>query len=191
MKKSSSRLSRMRWTRFCRKRSPPSGKPPNADRPTSLRCAVDRWSVATSWFDRGNAHRGRENSRSDAYQSILTPCLEKESISLRSMIIWQTRCTLDGTNLSHAWPFGGSSANGGSTENGKKAFIVDFARESPHEDQRHLRLVDRRLAYEADMTFGTNSEFGFDYLRDNMAMRLRIVSSVDIITQSWTRSTTS
>jgi len=58
------------------------------------------------------------------------------------------------------------------TENGKKAFMVDFERESPHEDQDHLRLVERRLAYEADVTFGTNSEFGFDYLRDNMTMRL-------------------
>ena len=58
------------------------------------------------------------------------------------------------------------------TENGKKAYIVDFERESPHEDQQHLRLVDRRLAYEADVTYGTNSEFGFDYLRDNMTMRL-------------------
>jgi len=58
------------------------------------------------------------------------------------------------------------------TENGQKAFMVDFGRESPHEDQQHLRLVERHLAYEADVTFGTNSEFGFDYLRDNMTMRL-------------------
>ncbi|HRJ75989.1 MAG TPA: hypothetical protein PLX90_08330, partial [Anaerolineales bacterium] len=58
------------------------------------------------------------------------------------------------------------------TENGKKAFIVDFEKESPHEDQRHLRMVDRVEAYNADVTFGTNSEFGFDYLRDNMTMRL-------------------
>jgi preprotein translocase subunit SecA len=58
------------------------------------------------------------------------------------------------------------------TENGKKAFLVDFERESPHEDQRHLRMVDRRLAYEADVLYGTNAEFGFDYLRDNMTMRL-------------------
>jgi preprotein translocase subunit SecA len=58
------------------------------------------------------------------------------------------------------------------TENGKKAFIVDIERESPHEDQNHLRMVDRRLAYEADVTYGTNAEFGFDYLRDNMTMRL-------------------
>ena len=58
------------------------------------------------------------------------------------------------------------------TENGKKAFIVDFEKESPHEDQHNLRLVDRVEAYSADVTYGTNSEFGFDYLRDNMAMRL-------------------
>ena len=58
------------------------------------------------------------------------------------------------------------------TENGKKAFIVDFERESPHEDQHNLRMVDRAEAYAADVTYGTNSEFGFDYLRDNMTMRL-------------------
>jgi len=58
------------------------------------------------------------------------------------------------------------------TENGKKAFIVDFERESPHEDQQNLRMVDRAEAYLADVTYGTNSEFGFDYLRDNMTMRL-------------------
>src|SRR5574341_1478818 len=58
------------------------------------------------------------------------------------------------------------------TENGKKAFIVDLERESPHEDQHQLRMVPRLEAYVADITYGTNSEFGFDYLRDNMAMRL-------------------
>ncbi len=30
----------------------------------------------------------------------------------------------------------------------------------------------RKLAYEADITYGTNSEYGFDYLRDNMAVTL-------------------
>ncbi len=58
------------------------------------------------------------------------------------------------------------------TENGKKAFIVDLERSSPHEDQHQLHLVDRAEAYAADITYGTNSEFGFDYLRDNMTMRL-------------------
>jgi len=31
---------------------------------------------------------------------------------------------------------------------------------------------DKRAAYRADITYGTNNEFGFDYLRDNMAFRL-------------------
>jgi preprotein translocase subunit SecA len=58
------------------------------------------------------------------------------------------------------------------TENGKKAFIVDLERESPHEDQHQLRMVSRAEAYAADIIYGTNSEFGFDYLRDNMALNL-------------------
>jgi preprotein translocase subunit SecA len=32
--------------------------------------------------------------------------------------------------------------------------------------------VERRAAYAADITYGTNNEFGFDYLRDNMALSL-------------------
>ena len=55
-----------------------------------------------------------------------------------------------------------------STENGKKAFLYDPERDSPQEDKHKMRIVDRRLAYEADITYGTNAEFGFDYLRDNM-----------------------
>jgi preprotein translocase subunit SecA len=58
------------------------------------------------------------------------------------------------------------------TENGKKAFLVDPEKESPHEDQHQLRMVPRREAYAADITYGTNSEFGFDYLRDNMTVSL-------------------
>ncbi len=39
-----------------------------------------------------------------------------------------------------------------------------------HEDERfrHLKPCTRREAYEADITYGTNNEYGFDYLRDNM-----------------------
>ncbi len=36
------------------------------------------------------------------------------------------------------------------------------------ERTQHLRPVERRDAYQADITYGTNNEFGFDYLRDNM-----------------------
>jgi preprotein translocase subunit SecA len=56
------------------------------------------------------------------------------------------------------------------TENGKKAFLYDPEHESTREDQDKLRMVDRKLAYAADVVYGTNSEFGFDYLRDNMTM---------------------
>jgi preprotein translocase subunit SecA len=39
-----------------------------------------------------------------------------------------------------------------------------------HEDERfrHLKPCSRQDAYAADITYGTNNEFGFDYLRDNM-----------------------
>jgi len=56
------------------------------------------------------------------------------------------------------------------TEHGKKAYLYDPEKESSQEDQHQLKLVDRKLAYSADITYGTNNEFGFDYLRDNMAM---------------------
>ncbi len=37
-------------------------------------------------------------------------------------------------------------------------------------DKHRPNSPERRRAYEADITFGTNNEFGFDYLRDNMAI---------------------
>ncbi len=37
--------------------------------------------------------------------------------------------------------------------------------------QANMSPNERRPAYDADITYGTNNEFGFDYLRDNMAMR--------------------
>ncbi len=58
------------------------------------------------------------------------------------------------------------------TENGRMAFVVDLEKHSPHEDQHQLKLLPRAEAYKVDITYGTNSEFGFDYLRDNLTMRL-------------------
>ena len=40
-------------------------------------------------------------------------------------------------------------------------------------DKHRPNSDERRKAYEADITFGTNNEFGFDYLRDNMAISPR------------------
>ncbi len=38
---------------------------------------------------------------------------------------------------------------------------------------KHLKKVERKDGYSADITYGTNNEFGFDYLRDNMVMDLK------------------
>ncbi|MDR0887175.1 MAG: preprotein translocase subunit SecA [Candidatus Nomurabacteria bacterium] len=51
------------------------------------------------------------------------------------------------------------------------SFIYDPEFENPdHDDEKmkHLKPATRKEAYNADITYGTNSEFGFDYLRDNM-----------------------
>ncbi|MAG36306.1 MAG: preprotein translocase subunit SecA [Dehalococcoidia bacterium] len=50
----------------------------------------------------------------------------------------------------------------------------DFQDSQQHGDPRldHWRQVSRQEAYAADVTYGTNHEFGFDYLRDNMVLEL-------------------
>ena len=58
------------------------------------------------------------------------------------------------------------------TENGRKAYLVDLERTNAREDLNQLVQVDRPEAYRADITYGTNSEFGFDYLRDNLTMTM-------------------
>jgi preprotein translocase subunit SecA len=52
------------------------------------------------------------------------------------------------------------------------SYIYDPDYESEDQRWRFLRPVTRRQAYEADITYGTNNEFGFDYLRDNMVLDL-------------------
>lgn len=55
------------------------------------------------------------------------------------------------------------------------AFVYDPEyTDDSHGDDRlaHLRPVSRKEAYAADITYGTNNEFGFDYLRDNMVQDL-------------------
>ncbi|MHB8808350.1 MAG: preprotein translocase subunit SecA, partial [Anaerolineaceae bacterium] len=58
------------------------------------------------------------------------------------------------------------------TENGRMAFLVDLEKRSSKEEDDQLRMVPRREAYQADITYGTNNEFGFDYLRDNLVSRI-------------------
>ena len=54
----------------------------------------------------------------------------------------------------------------------ESAFLYDPEFESEDERMARLRPCQRREAYECDITYGTNNEFGFDYLRDNMAVDL-------------------
>ena len=51
----------------------------------------------------------------------------------------------------------------------KTAYIYDSSIEG---NEEKLREISRKQAYEADITYGTNSEFGFDYLRDNMVSNI-------------------
>jgi preprotein translocase subunit SecA len=48
------------------------------------------------------------------------------------------------------------------------SFLYDPTFQSEDERYQNLRPISRREAYAADITYGTNNEFGFDYLRDNM-----------------------
>ena len=52
------------------------------------------------------------------------------------------------------------------------AYMFDPLAETSERGMEKLRRVERREAYAADITYGTNNEFGFDYLRDNMVVEL-------------------
>ncbi len=51
----------------------------------------------------------------------------------------------------------------------QSAYLYDPTVEGPKKGFENLRPITRQEAYQADITYGTNSEFGFDYLRDAMA----------------------
>ena len=48
------------------------------------------------------------------------------------------------------------------------SYLLDPEVEGENPTLKHLRLIRRQEAYGADITYGTNNEFGLDYLRDNM-----------------------
>ena len=55
------------------------------------------------------------------------------------------------------------------------AFVYDpdYTDESQYDERlKHFKKIPRREAYACDITYGTNNEFGFDYLRDNMVYSL-------------------
>ena len=60
------------------------------------------------------------------------------------------------------------------------AFVYDPDPPDPKPGMERLREVSRREAYKADITYGTNNEFGFDYLRDNMVVDLESRAQNDL-----------
>jgi preprotein translocase subunit SecA len=54
----------------------------------------------------------------------------------------------------------------------ESAFLFDPDYDSGDPNWGYLHPVPRREAYQADVTYGTNNEFGFDYLRDNLVTDL-------------------
>jgi len=55
--------------------------------------------------------------------------------------------------------------------NHEVAYVYDPSVNHDDPSFNNLRVVPRREAYQADITYGTNNEFGFDYLKDNMVWR--------------------
>ncbi|MGD0114498.1 MAG: preprotein translocase subunit SecA [Dehalococcoidia bacterium] len=54
----------------------------------------------------------------------------------------------------------------------ESAFLYHAEKVSDVQNMEHIAPIPRRQAYQSDITYGTNNEFGFDYLRDNMATDL-------------------
>lgn len=57
----------------------------------------------------------------------------------------------------------------------------DFDNGESDERLRHFKSVSRHEAYAADITYGTNNEFGFDYLRDNMVQSTDQMSQRELV----------
>jgi preprotein translocase subunit SecA len=87
----------------------------------------------------------------------------------------------DGGWMGQIYHFLGLSV--GIIASGNQAFLYDPDYINPdHDDERlqHLKPVPKKEAYQADITYGTNNEFGFDYLRDNMAAGVEEMSQREL-----------
>ncbi len=59
------------------------------------------------------------------------------------------------------------------SSDGAFTFDASYLNEEEQDEYiRHLKPCTKKEAYECDVTYGTNHEYGFDYLRDNMVIRL-------------------
>ena len=70
------------------------------------------------------------------------------------------------------------NAGGGGVD--KASFLFDPEYHSDDDRFEKLKPITRQQAYAADITYGTNNEFGFDYLRDNMVRDLGRVAQREL-----------
>jgi preprotein translocase subunit SecA len=70
-----------------------------------------------------------------------------------------------------------SAGNGGVD---KASFKFNPAYRNEDDRYQNLEPITRREAYACDITYGTNNEFGFDYLRDNMVPDLRMATQREL-----------
>ncbi len=70
------------------------------------------------------------------------------------------------------------NAGGGGVD--KASFQFDPNYQSDDDRYQNLRPITRQQAYACDITYGTNNEFGFDYLRDNMVPELSRVTQREL-----------
>lgn len=64
-----------------------------------------------------------------------------------------------------------------------QSFLFDPKYDNPNHDDPRMKLLrpcTRKEAYAADITYGTNNEFGFDYLRDNMVNEADLLRQRDL-----------
>ncbi len=70
------------------------------------------------------------------------------------------------------------NAGGGGVD--QASFLFDPDYQSDDDRYQNLRPITRKQAYACDVTYGTNNEFGFDYLRDNMVPDLSRVTQREL-----------
>ena len=154
--------------------------------PAALRRAAHRRHRPAPGQDRRDEDRRRQDAVGDAAAVPQRARGQGRAPDHRQRLPGQARRAVDGPGLRRARPERRRPpARGG---------VPIYARETVSDDREHGAPApcSRRDAYDADITYGTNNEFGFDYLRDNMAVALDgYRSSASCTSRSSTRSTTS
>ena len=134
-------------------------------RDAPLRRPADGRHGAPPGPDLGDADRRGQDARRAAGGVAQRDVRPRRPRGHRQRLPRQARPAVDGPDLPRPRP-------DGRHDPARRGFLFDP--DYPPTDERlvNLRPVERQEAYAADVTYGTNNEFGFDYLRDNMVTEL-------------------